>query len=98
MKRAAAIASCLLVLSAALPAPAAAQQSLQQQNEQILQELKAIRQLLEKLAGPLNGQPGGPVPTAAAAPVSDNVKPANVTGCVMGKADAALTMVDSTGL
>src|SRR5438094_2800126 len=79
-------------------APVAAQQSLQQQNEQILQELKAIRQLMEKLAGPLNGAPGGPVPTAAAAPVNDNVKLANVTGYVMGKAAAPLTMVEFTDL
>lgn len=57
----------------------AAPQSLQQQNEQILQELKAIRLLLEKLAGPLTGQPSGPVPTAAA-PVNDNVKLPNITG------------------
>src|SRR5437773_3668559 len=78
-------------------APVAAQQSLQQQNDQILQELKAIRQLMEKLAGPLNGQPGGPVPTAAA-PVNDNVKFANVTGYVLGKADAPLTMVEFTDL
>src|SRR5437773_7550006 len=78
-------------------APVAAQQSLQQQNDQILQELKAIRQLMEKLAGPLNGQPGGPVPTAAA-PVNDNVKFANVTGYVLGRADAPLTMVEFTDL
>ena len=78
--------------------PLGAQQSLQQQNEQILQELRAIRQLMEKLAGPLNGQPGGPVPTAAAAPVNDNVKLANVTGYVLGKADAPLTMVEFTDL
>jgi protein-disulfide isomerase len=82
-----------------LTTPLAAQQSLQQQNEQILQELRAIRQLMEKLAGPLNGAPGGPVPTAAApAPVNDNVKLTNVTGYVLGKADAPLTMVEFTDL
>jgi protein-disulfide isomerase len=73
-------------------------QSLQQQNDQILQELKAIRQLLEKLAGPLGGQPGAPVPTQAAAPVNDNVKLANVTGPVLGKPDAPLTMIEFTDL
>jgi protein-disulfide isomerase len=73
-------------------------QSLQQQNDQILNELKAIRQLLEKLAGPL-GAPGQPVPTAAApAPIDDNVKLGNVTGYVLGKADAPLTMVEFTDL
>jgi len=90
--------SILATLVLAFGAPVAAQQSLQQQNEQILQELKAIRQLMEKLAGPLNGQPGGPVPTAAAAPVNDNVKLTNITGYVLGKADAPLTMVEFTDL
>jgi protein-disulfide isomerase len=84
----------LLLASGAAPAA----QSLQQQNDQILQELKAIRQLLEKLAGPLGGQPGAPVPTQAAAPVNDNVKLANVTGPVLGKPDAPLTMVEFTDL
>jgi protein-disulfide isomerase len=86
------------VLTLALSTPLAAQQSLQQQNEQILQELRQIRQLLEKLAGPVNGAPGGPVPTAAAPPVNDNVKLTNVTGYVLGKADAPLTMVEFTDL
>jgi protein-disulfide isomerase len=72
-------------------------QSLSQQNDAILQELKAIRQLLEKLAGPLGGQPGGPIPTAAA-PVDDHVKLAAVTGLVLGKPDAPLTMVEFTDL
>jgi protein-disulfide isomerase len=73
-------------------------QSLQQQNDQILQELKAIRQLLEKLAGPLGGQPGGPVPTQAAAPADDRVKLANVVGYAIGQPDAPLTMVEFTDL
>jgi protein-disulfide isomerase len=72
-----------------------AAQSLQQQNEQILNELRAIRQLLEKLAGPL----GQPVPTAAApAAIDDKVKLAGVTGYVLGKPDAPLTMVEFTDL
>src|SRR4051812_42660355 len=94
MKRAFAL---IVGITVAFAGRASAQQSLQQQNEQILQELKAIRQLMEKLAGPLNGQPGGQVPTAAA-PVNENVKLANVTGYVMGKADAPLTMVEFTDL
>mgnify|MGYP003576593281 CR=1 FL=1 len=97
MKRTIALVAGLTV---AFAGHAAAQQSLQQQNEQILQELKAIRQLLEKLAGPLNGAPAGAVPTTAPAPmpVSDNVKLANVTGYILGKADAPLTMVEFTDL
>src|SRR5471032_2159020 len=90
----------LAVIAALLcaAAPASAQQSLSQQNDQILQELKAIRQLLEKLAGPL-GQPGSPTPTQAAAPpADDHVRLATVTGMVLGKPDAPLTMVEFTDL
>jgi protein-disulfide isomerase len=83
-----------LALVAGLGAPLGAQ-SLQQQNDQILNELRAIRQLLEKLAGPL----GQPVPTAAApAPIDDKVKLAGVTGYVLGKPDAPLTMIEFTDL
>ena len=90
MKRLCALAT--LVALAGWPAAASAQQSLQQQNEQILQELKAIRQLLEKLAGPLG------TPAAAAAPVNERVKLARVTGYALGKPDAPLTMVEFTDL
>jgi len=85
-----------LVLCAAFLAPAlpVSAQSLSQQNDQILAELKAIRQLLEKLAGPL-----GPVtPTQAVGPVDDKVKLTNVTGPVLGKLDAPLTMVEFTDM
>jgi protein-disulfide isomerase len=88
---------CVAVAAAA--APAAAQQSLQQQNEQILNELKAIRLLLERLAGPVGS--GGPTPTAPApapAPVNDNVTLASVGGFMLGKPDAPLTMVEYTDL
>lgn len=67
-------------------------QSLPQQNDQILNELRAIRQLLEKLAGPLDGRP------AAGAPVSDQVKLAPFAGQAIGKADAPLTLVEFTDL
>ncbi len=83
----------------ALTTPLAAQQSLQQQNEQILNELKAIRQLLERLAGPIG--PGGapsltaPMPTA---PVSDNVSVPPVTGFMLGRPGAPLTMIEYTDL
>ena len=69
-------------------------QSLQQQNDQILQELRQIRQLLEKLAGPLGQQ--GAAPTAA--PTDDHVKLGPVTGYMLGKPDAPLTMVEFTDL
>lgn len=76
--------------------PAGAQQSLQQQNEQILNELKAIRLLLERLAGPVGG--GAPAPTIAPTPVSDNVTLPNVTGIMLGRPDAPLTMIEYTDL
>jgi protein-disulfide isomerase len=79
---------------ALLAAPAAAQQSLQQQNEQILQELKAIRQLLERLAGPV----GPNAPAAMPAPVNENVTIGAVTGLLLGKPDAPLTMIEYTDL
>jgi protein-disulfide isomerase len=88
-----------LAVAVAVVAPVGAQQSLQQQNEQILNELKAIRQLLERLAGPIGG--GGvpaPVPTMPTAPVNDNVSLPSVTGIMIGKADAPLTMIEYTDL
>lgn len=89
----------LVVLAVSMVAPVSAQQSLQQQNEQILNELKAIRQLLERLAGPIGpgGVPPMPVPTAPA-PVNDNVSLSSVTGIMIGKPDAPLTMIEYTDL
>lgn len=80
--------------------PVGAQQSLQQQNEQILNELKAIRQLLERLAGPI-GPGGAPAPMPSGvptAPVNDKVSLSSVTGFMIGKADAPLTMIEYTDL
>jgi protein-disulfide isomerase len=74
-----------------------AAQSLSQQNQDILNELRQIRQLLEKLAGPL-GQPAGAAVPTAAAPVDDHVKLAAVTGYALGKPDAPLTMIEFTDL
>ena len=88
----------VLVLGLAFAMPAGAQQSLQQQNEQILNELKAIRQLLERLAGPIGagGAAPAPVPTAA---VNENVTLTGpVTGMMLGKPDAPLTMIEYTDL
>jgi len=81
------------------PRPFLSAQSLQQQNIEILNELKAIRQLLEKLAGPLGAGAPAPAPgLAPSAPVSDKVTLAKVTGIVLGKPDAPLTMVEFTDL
>lgn len=89
-----------LGLTVAFAMPAAAQQSLQQQNEQILNELKAIRQLLERLAGPIGGGAAAPAPAPVpTAPVNDNVTLSGaVTGMMLGKPDAPLTMIEYTDL
>jgi protein-disulfide isomerase len=67
--------------------PSASQQGItQQQSEEMLKELRAIRMLLEKLTTP---QP--PVPPTTA-------KVTNLTGYALGRADAPLTMVEFTDL
>jgi protein-disulfide isomerase len=58
------------------------QQTIQQQNEEIIKEQRAIRQLLERLTQPQ--------PTTA--------KVTNLKGYALGKADAPLTMVEFTDL
>ena len=86
-----------IVLAVGFAAPVSAQQSLQQQNEQILNELKAIRLLLERLAGPVGGG-GAPAPAVAPTAVSDNVTLPSVTGIMLGRPDAPLTMIEYTDL
>jgi len=58
----------------------------QQINEEMLKELRQIRQLLERLTQPQ----GPPQPTTA--------KLTNLTGAAMGRADAPLTLVEFTDL
>src|SRR5262245_15693319 len=87
--------SMAAVLVALLMPLTARAQSLPQQNDQILQELRAIRQLLEKLAGPL----GATAPANAGVPGANApVKLSELGGFVLGKADAPLTMVEFTDL
>lgn len=90
----------LAVISAiavALTMPVGAQ-SLQQQNQEILNELKAIRQLLEKLAGPLGAGAPTATPAPVAKPVNNNVKLTSIAGTILGRPDAPLTMVEFTDL
>src|SRR3954467_8733227 len=71
----------------AAPQSAAPQtQTIQQQNEEMLKELRAIRMLLEKLTTPQGQQQ----PTTA--------RVTNLGGYAMGRADAPLTMVEFTDL
>jgi protein-disulfide isomerase len=65
--------------------------TLQQQNEEMLRELRAIRLLLEKLTAP-QGQ--APVPP----PLPTTGKVTNLKGYALGRADAPLTMVEFTDL
>jgi len=70
------------------PAPALTPQ---QQNEEMLRELRAIRMLLEKLTTPQPQQPAAP-------PQPQTAKVTNLKGYVMGRPDAPLTMVEFTDL
>ena len=75
------------------PVPQAAPppgQTAQQQNEEILRELRAIRMLLERLTTPQD-QPSAP-PQPATGRVT------NLKGYALGRADAPLTMVEFTDL
>jgi protein-disulfide isomerase len=67
------------------PAPTLTQQQL---SEEMLKELKAIRQLLEKISTP-QGQPP---------PQPQTAKVTNLKGYALGREDAPLTMVEFTDL
>jgi protein-disulfide isomerase len=84
------IIAALLVWAAA---PAAAQ-SVQQQNQEILTELKAIHQLLDTLVSRLSA----PSPAAGAGRPDNRVRLTDLTGFSLGRADAPLTMVEFTDL
>jgi protein-disulfide isomerase len=70
----------------AQPAASVQQPTLQQQNDEILKELRAIRMLLEKLT----------TPSGAAQPQTGRVT--NLAGYALGRPDAPLTMVEFTDL
>jgi protein-disulfide isomerase len=70
------------------PAPGAPT-TLQQQNEEILRELRAIRMLLEKLTTP---------PAAAGTAQPATARVTNLKGYALGRADAPLTMVEFTDI
>ena len=73
----------------AQPAPASQAPMTQQQvNEEMLKELRQIRMLLERLTQPQ--PPAPPQPTTA--------KLTNLTGFMLGRPDAPLTMVEFTDL
>ena len=69
-------------------APQAPALTPQQQSEEMLKELRAIRMLLEKLTTP---QPAGP-------PQPQVGRVTNLAGYVLGRPDAPLTMVEFTDL
>jgi protein-disulfide isomerase len=80
-----AAAGAVLMLQA--PALTPQQQGItQQQSEEMLKELRAIRMLLEKLTTP---QPSGPPQVG---------RVTNLTGHILGRPDAPLTMVEFTDL
>jgi protein-disulfide isomerase len=73
--------------------PVRAQEPMDQQSQQILDELRQIRQLLERL---VNQPP--PAPRPGGVPVDEKVKLTRVAGYALGKTDAPLTMVEFTDL
>lgn len=81
-----AVGSTGVAAQAPSAAPPTGSMSQQQINEEMLKELRQIRQLLERLTQP---QPAGPPATARI----DSLK-----GYVMGREDAPLTMVEFTDL
>ena len=94
LPRSVAAAAAVLLLgtgaSAQSPQPPAsvAPMSQQQINEEMLKELRQIRQLLERLTQPQPQAP--PQPTSA--------KVTNLKGFVLGRPDAPLTMIEYTDL
>ena len=95
MRRILILVSCALLLIAA-PAATQTQTITQQQADDILKELRAIRELLQKMATqpapqPAQARPAAPAPDAPA-------KLAAVTGYMLGRPDAPLTMVEFTDL
>jgi len=84
------IVAAVAVAAVAAAAPARAQQGItQQQADEILKELRAIRQLLERL--PVAAPQGPPPPSA-------RVTLPAATVYALGRADAPLTMVEFTDL
>ena len=84
-----ALASATPFAQTQAPPPALTQQ---QQNDEILKELRAIRQLLERLTTVSPQQQGAPPPEPTTAKVT------NLKGYVLGKPDAPLTMIEFTDL
>jgi protein-disulfide isomerase len=84
----AALASMILssAMSAQQAPPTAQPRTIQEQNEEMIKELRAIRQLLERLT-----QPQAPSQPQVA-------KVSNVGGYSLGRPDAPLTMVEFTDL
>lgn len=91
------IAACLLtglLLAGPAAAPLDAQGMTQQQADEILKELRGIRLAIERL-GALPAARSTPPPAPAPNP---SVRLPKVTGYVMGRPDAPLTMVEFTDL
>lgn len=85
-----AVASGILIAAG----PLAAQTITTQQADEILQELRAIRQLLEKMTPP----PPAEAPARAAAGNDGTVRLADLSGYMLGREDAPVTIVEFTDL
>jgi len=85
------LAGATVFAQAPQPPTSPAPITVQQQNEEMLRELRAIRMLLERLTTPQPPQP--PIPPQ---PTSGRVT--NLKGYALGRDDAPLTMVEFTDL
>jgi len=81
--------SCTLLFGVAV----SAQSITPQQTDEILKELRAIRQTLERMGQPPLPQPNPPAPAP-----DEKVKLPDATGVVMGRPDAPVTIIEYTDL
>lgn len=89
-RRIVAVVLCSLLV-AFVARPATAQPLTQQQGDEILKELRALRAAIDRIGAQQAARPGAPEP-------DPRIRLPKVDGHVLGRADAPLTMVEFTDL